>query len=69
MSTLNKLIIICDNNVQSLTIEIYKYLHGLSATILDEVFKVNEAIPKTARYGTEHISLVFKDLGFDFTKY
>ena len=32
-------------NVQSLAIEIYKYLHGLSPAILSEVFKVNETIP------------------------
>ena len=56
-------------NVQSLAIEIYKYLDGLSPAILNEVFKVNEAIPydlrmrnelharnpKTVRYGTETI--------------
>ena len=59
-------------NVQSLAIEIYKYLHGLSPTILSEVFKVNEIIPddlrmrnelyarnpKTVRYGTETISFL-----------
>ena len=57
-------------NVQSLAIEIYKYLHGLSPAILNEVFKVNETIPydlrmrnelyarnsKTVRYGTETIN-------------
>ena len=32
-------------NVQSLAIEIYKYLHDLSPAILSEVFKVNETIP------------------------
>ena len=56
-------------NVQSLAIEIYKYLHGLSPAILSEVFKVNEIIPydlrmrnelyarnpKTVIYGTETI--------------
>ena len=59
-------------NVQSLAIEIYKYLHGLSPTILSEVFKVNEIIPddlrmrnelyarnpKTVRYDTETISFL-----------
>ena len=59
-------------NVQSLAIEIYKYLHGLSPAILNEVFKVNETIPydlrmrnelyarnpKIVRYGTETISLL-----------
>ena len=59
-------------NVQSLAIEIYKYLHGLSPAILSEVFKVNETIPydlrmcnelharnpKTVRYGTETISFL-----------
>ena len=66
-------------NVQGLAIEIYKYLHGLSPAILNEVFKVNETIPydlrmrnelyarnpKTVRYGTETISF----LVFDTTKY
>ena len=32
-------------NVQSLAIEIYKYLHGLSPAILSEVFQVNETVP------------------------
>ena len=59
-------------NVQSLAIEIYKYLHGLSPAILNEVFKVNETIPydlrmrnelyarnpKTVRYGTETVSFL-----------
>ena len=59
-------------NVQSLAIEIYKYLHGLFPAILSEVFKVNETIPydsrmhnelyarnpKTVRYGTETISFL-----------
>ena len=60
-------------NVQSLAIEIYKYLHGLSPAILNEVFKVNETIPydlrmrnelyarnpKTVRYGTETRNYIF----------
>ena len=59
-------------NVQRLAIEIYKYLHGLSPAILNEVFKVNETIPydlrmrnelynrnpKTVRQGTETISFL-----------
>ena len=59
-------------NVQSLAIEIYKYLHGLPPAILNEVFKVNETIPydlrmrnelyarnpKTVRYGTETTSFL-----------
>ena len=59
-------------NVQSLAIEIYKCLHGLSPAILSEVFKFNDTIPydlrvrnklharnsKTVRYGTETISFL-----------
>ena len=59
-------------NAQSLAIEIYKYLHGLSPTILGEGFKVNETLlynlrmrdelyvrnPKTVRYGTKTISFL-----------
>ena len=59
-------------NVQSLAIEIYKYLHGLSLAMLSEVFKVNETTPhdlrmrnelyaknpNTVRYGTETISFL-----------
>ena len=59
-------------NVQSLAIEIYKYLHGLSPAILSEVFKFNETIPydlrmrngldarnsKTVRYDAETISFL-----------
>ena len=40
-------------NVQSLAIEIYKYLHGLSPAILNEVFKVNETIPYDLRMRNE----------------
>ena len=36
-------------NVQSLSIEIYKYLHGSSPVILREVFKVDETIPHDLR--------------------
>ena len=32
-------------NIQSLAIEIYKYLYGLSPGILSEFFKVNKTIP------------------------
>ena len=38
-------ITIHQRNVQSLAIEIFKYLHGLSPAKLSEVFKVNETIP------------------------
>ena len=40
-------------NVQSLPIEIYKYLHGLTRVILSEVFKVNETIPYALRMRNE----------------
>ena len=60
------------SNVQSLAIEIYKYLNDLSPAILSEVFKVSKTIPydlrmrnelyarnsKTLRYGTETISFL-----------
>ena len=59
-------------NVQTLATEVYKYLYGLSPTILGEVFKVNETIPhdlrmrnqlyarnpKTVRYSTETTSFL-----------
>ena len=51
-------------NVQSLAIEIYKYLLGLSPAILNEVFKNNETIPydlrlrNELRYGAETISFL-----------
>ena len=58
--------------IQSLAIEIYKYLHGLSPAILSEVFKVSKTIPydlrmrnklyarnpKAVRYCTETISFL-----------
>ena len=61
-------------NIQSLAIEICKYLHGLFPAILSKVFKVNEIIPydlrmlnelyarnpKTVIYGTETIFLPSK---------
>ena len=45
-------------NVQSLAIEIYKYLHGLSPAILNEVFKVNETIPYDLRMRNELINYI-----------
>ena len=58
-SSLNKLLdkdgslTIHQRNVQSLAIEIYKYVHGLSLAILSEVFKVNETIPYDLRMRNE----------------
>ena len=60
------------SNVQSLAIEIYKYLNDLSPAILSEVFKISKTISydlrmrnelyarnsKTVRYGTETISFL-----------
>ena len=59
-------------NIQTLEIEIYKHIHGLSPAILGEVFKTNRTIPynlrrqkdfssripKTVKYGTETISFL-----------
>ena len=59
-------------NVQSLAIEIYKFLHGLSPAILGDIIKLNRPNtynlrthqelysrnPKTVRYGTEAISFL-----------
>ena len=59
-------------NIQSLAIEIYKFLHGLSPSIMNQVFKLNNSHPyqlrnsnelysrnpKTVRYGTETISFL-----------
>ena len=64
-------------NVQSLAIEIYKYLHDLSPAILSEVFKGNETIPydlrmrnklygrnlNKVRYGTDTISFLSLKFG------
>ena len=62
-------------------IEIYKYLHGLSLTILREPFKVNKIVPydlrmrtelcatnpRRVRYGTETKSCLQKYLRFNTT--
>ena len=40
-------------NVQNLSIEIFKFQHGLSPTILGEIFKVNETIPYNLRMRNE----------------
>ena len=59
-------------NIQTLKIEIYKHIHGLSPAIMEEVFKINRnlpynlrthnefssRVPKTAKYGTETISFL-----------
>ena len=40
-------------NVQNLSIEIFKFQHGLSPIILGEIFKVNETIPYNLRTRNE----------------
>ena len=59
-------------NIQTLAIEIYKNIHGLSPAIMGEVFKINRTlpynlrtqndfssrVPKTVKYGTETISFL-----------
>ena len=59
-------------NIQTLAIEIYKHIHGLSPAIMGEVFKINRIlpynlrtrndfssrVPKTVKYGTETISFL-----------
>ena len=59
-------------NIQSLAIEIYKFLHGLSPAIMGDIIKLNRPPtynlrtrqelysrnPKTVRYGTETISFL-----------
>ena len=59
-------------NIETLAIEIYKHIHGLSPAIMEEVFKINRTlpynlrtqndfsskVPKTVKYGTEAISFL-----------
>ena len=59
-----------ERNIQTLAIEIFKFLHGLSPKIMEDVFKLKDTIsyelrvcnqlysrnPRTVRYGTESIS-------------
>ena len=59
-------------NIQTLEIEIYKHINGLSPSIMWEVFKIyrilpynlkiqndfSSRVPKTVKYGTETISLL-----------
>ena len=59
-------------NIQSLAIEIYKFLHDLSPAIMGDILQLNKPTtynlrtsqklysrnPKTVRYGTETISLL-----------
>ena len=59
-------------NIQTLAIEIYKHILGLSPAIMRKVFKINRTlpynlrlcnefssrVPKTVKYGTEAISLI-----------
>ena len=59
-------------NIQSLAIEIYKFLHGLSPAIMGDIIKLNRSPtynlrtrqelysrnPKTVRFGTETISIL-----------
>ena len=59
-------------NIQTLAIEIYKHIHGLSPAVMGEVLKINRnlpynlrthnafssRVPKTVKYGTETISFL-----------
>ena len=59
-------------NIQTLAIEIYKYIHELSPAIMGEIFKTNRTlpynlrtqndfssrVPKIVKYGTETISFL-----------
>ena len=63
-------------NIQSLAIELYKFLHGLSPSIMKNVFHFNTNIPyslrsrsklysrnpKTVKYGTETISYLAPEI-------
>ena len=64
-------------NIQTLAIEIYKHIHGLSPAIMGEVFKINRTlpynlrtqndfssrVPKTVKCGTETISFLAPKVG------
>ena len=68
----DKSYLIHHKNIQSLTIEIYKFLHNLSPSIMNNIFKVNQTVPydlrkrnvfqrrnpSSVRYGTETISYI-----------
>ena len=68
----DKSFLIHHKNIQSLTIEIYKFLHNLSPCIMNNIFKVNQTVPydlrkrnvfqrrnpSSVRYGTETISYI-----------
>ena len=56
-------------NIQTLVIEIYKHIHGLSPAIKGEDFKINRTllynlndfsskVPETVKYGTETLSFL-----------
>ena len=52
-----------NRNIQTLAIEIYKHIHGLSPAVMGEVFKINRTlpynrVPKTVKYGTEAVSFL-----------
>ena len=60
------------SNIQTLAIEIYKHIHGLSPAIMEEVLKINRTLPynlrtqndfssrapKIVKYGAEVISFL-----------
>ena len=64
-------------NIQTLAIEIYKHIHGLSLAIMGEVFKINRTlphnlrtqndfssrVPKIVKNGTEKISFLAPKVG------
>ena len=70
------LFLIHHQNIQSLALEIYKFLHGLSPAIMGDIIKLNKPTynlrtrlevynrnPKTVRYGAETISFYKPFLG------
>ena len=45
--------IIYQKNVECLAVESFKYLHGLSAKLLGEVYRINETVPYDSRMRNE----------------
>ena len=60
-------------NIQGLAVELYKFFHGLSPSIMKNVFRLNTNIPyklrlgsrnlKTVKYGTETVSYLAPKYG------
>ena len=52
-------------NIQTLAVELFKYIHGLSPAFMEKVFKINRTLPYNLRTHNEFSSRVPKIIKYE----